>query len=705
MNLNTINLSEEFNAKITATQIAKSFINEKQEYFLEIENERILGDCLDKMPCGIINKTITGIGATTLELNSRERNSIIVVPTKALAYNKMKVTNKTFNDEYALYIGSAIGTISSLDNDDIKNYLSRQSGLPKKILVVADSLPRLVEIFEEECIDYTADYFLMIDEVDTMQIDSIYRSNLEKILDYYFEFPLENRCMVSATLNEFSDTRIQEEKQLNIIYSTPQEREIKLVYTNYTDHCTFRYIKEYMESRFPNDKILIAYNSLKGIFNLVTLLENQDKEYGILCSERSFEKISKFRTDKNYKLDYENPLQDDGKLKHPITFMTCAFFAGIDINEDCHIITISSHKQLFTVLSPNRMKQIVGRCRNNVLSETIIYDDSSAYPQNNTTPPRSKEEIVEKATRISNLMNQILDLSKDDRDFLSVYNKMKGFFLYKSEENSNQKDAVRTIRKNSKNNTFAPAYFNIDAVIIANKTKELYKDKTQLKKALEQENHIHYKEKIYKPEDIKVQNIEEINSWERETEQEILAEIREHFIGASRLRGISTKSILKNIYNFDNINNRKIKQFCDLFFKYEYYIDGTFLFDELAKKYNNKVKLRNFINALVFHILPDAHIFKAMVITKSKLNNPNEELRLNSTDLLTFMRDIFNTISLGDGLADKTLQQFFSSFFKKERIAGTHILRNLNPLEIPDPIKTLPPNVDILEHFILPEHK
>ncbi len=47
-----------------------------------------MGQVFDRVPYGIIDKTITGLGATTLEIYSEVRSSIIVVPTKALAYNK-----------------------------------------------------------------------------------------------------------------------------------------------------------------------------------------------------------------------------------------------------------------------------------------------------------------------------------------------------------------------------------------------------------------------------------------------------------------------------------------------------------------------------------------------------------------------------------------------------------------------------------------
>lgn len=47
------------------------------------------------------------------------------------------------------------------------------------------------------------DYFLMVDEIDTMQADSAYRPRLENVMDYYFKFDRQQRSVVSATLIDF----------------------------------------------------------------------------------------------------------------------------------------------------------------------------------------------------------------------------------------------------------------------------------------------------------------------------------------------------------------------------------------------------------------------------------------------------------------------------------------------------------------------
>ena len=104
------------------------------------------------MPHGIVDKKIPGIGATTLEINSK-RNSIIVFPTKALAYGKHSKHPNT------LYVGSEIkGEKEKVTNQQIEEYLAKDAY--KKLLVVADSLGRLLGIIGKE--NYK-DYFLMVD--------------------------------------------------------------------------------------------------------------------------------------------------------------------------------------------------------------------------------------------------------------------------------------------------------------------------------------------------------------------------------------------------------------------------------------------------------------------------------------------------------------------------------------------------------------
>ena len=122
--------------------------------FIMPKDEAKLSDIFITTPYGLIKKNRTGIGATTLELNS-PRNSIVIVPTKALAYEKAKNSRIDESDKYKiLYVG---GEISGFKIPTIEQYLSDNDIPHKKFIVVADSLPRLLQEIGKE---HYQDYFL-----------------------------------------------------------------------------------------------------------------------------------------------------------------------------------------------------------------------------------------------------------------------------------------------------------------------------------------------------------------------------------------------------------------------------------------------------------------------------------------------------------------------------------------------------------------
>ena len=126
---------------------------------------------------------------------------------------------------------------------------------------------------------------------------------------------------------------IHEPKSL-ITWENPPRRSIELVYTNFVVAIAINKIKDILSE--TDDKILIAYNSLDGIFNILEQLDVDKTDCGILCSERSFDKV------KDYLEDVDNVIDEDGHLQKRIVFMTCAYFAGIDITDQCHLINVSS---------------------------------------------------------------------------------------------------------------------------------------------------------------------------------------------------------------------------------------------------------------------------------------------------------------------------------------------------------------------------
>lgn len=81
-----------------------TYIKHGVKYTLPIDDAK-LGDIFESLPYGILKKNRTGLGATTLELKAK-RNSIIVVPTRALAYEKAKQSKNDKGKYNVLYPSS-----------------------------------------------------------------------------------------------------------------------------------------------------------------------------------------------------------------------------------------------------------------------------------------------------------------------------------------------------------------------------------------------------------------------------------------------------------------------------------------------------------------------------------------------------------------------------------------------------------------------
>jgi hypothetical protein len=311
-------------------------------------DEQYLAEIIEELPYGLVDKQITGIGATHLEMYSN-RNSIIVTPTRVLAYNKSQQEADKF-----LYVGTKPNG-EATSAEAITAYLKNPKVEYKKILVVADSLKKVIEAIEANKEDVYHNYFLLVDEIDTIQSDNHFRPQLSKVIDYYYKFKLQKRALVSATVKNFSHPKLQAESLLSIERHQPAKRSINLLYTNNINQSLAEKIKEIAEES-PVDKILIAYNSIENILLTIQLLPQplQD-ECGILCSEASHERVS---------IPLRASIDKDSKLSaHRIIFMTCAFFVGIDIEEKYHLITVSNISKGYSLLPANRITQLYGRCR------------------------------------------------------------------------------------------------------------------------------------------------------------------------------------------------------------------------------------------------------------------------------------------------------------------------------------------------------
>ena len=552
-----------------------------------------LADFIDKMPHGIVDKKIPGIGATTLEINSK-RNSIIVFPTKALAYSKHSKHPNT------LYVGSEIkGEKEKVTNQQIEEYLAKDGY--KKLLVVADSLGRLLGIIGKNY----KDYFLMIDEIDVLQTDNNFRPQLENVIDYYLMFPLKNRCMVTATMKEFINPLLKKECKFSITWIYNARRDVKLLHTNNTTQTVIEYLISH-----PRDKIFIAYNSILQIQNILSTLDEETrKECAILCSEASIKEAGEYFAPK---------LGDNDTLPARINFATCCYFTGIDIEDSYHLITVSDVRRSHSMLTLDRMTQIHGRCRkdNGVLSETIIYN-TLGYVSVMESMEKYTITLLNKAQKVLKVLESADTISQGDYTLTDLFAIIKEAIREKAQERIAGNELINLTRKDiyGKN---VPAYLNIDYIIERTDLYASYFMPETLKEVLgKQVNIISYKSL---PHGVSPEQ----NSIEK-TNKDAQNKLTDSYIqeAIDNIKVLSTTGQLNDntLHLYIRQSRSRTKIFLERFIKLYKYVDLDSLLHQLWEiRTSNSIAYKNLNNAVMYWALDEEHPFKVAIRRSFTLN-------------------------------------------------------------------------------------
>lgn len=666
--------------------------------FCTLEEGDKLGDFFSCLPYGIINKTITGIGATTLELNS-DRNSIIVLPTKSLAYSKSKIKEEKDGEYSCMYVGSPIGDIrSDITAQKISFYLNMTNGKKKKFLVVADSLPKILNAIGKE---HYNDFFLMIDEIDTLQIDNTYRPALENVIDYYAMFNQKNRAAVSATLRGFTHPELLKDTIITTAYKTIPSRQIKLRHTNNEDYCTIDTIKIILQSS-PKDKIIIAYNSMDGILLCIKLLthelgEDINEKIGILCGEMSKDKAGNFFIE----------IDDNRTLHKQIVFMTCAYFVGIDINEPCHIISVSTFNQPFTLLSIERLTQIVGRCRTGALSETIIYE--TKLLNSSDTLDSYREKLLRKAHLFTEAIDKFKDVLAEAPELINATDYMENIIKYIGVEKIVDDYPVSLLRENI-DKQIIPSYFNIDSLIERRELHySLYTNETILSDRLKKQGHFILEAPLYHTytEEQKL-FLGIVKQAKEEKLQQDLQQAKQNLLEWDKITIPKLK--IDTLEQYKKNSGKQLQRFYERFEKFSPYFETEYLVDLLIEYHNADARVyKRFNNSLVCHALNDNHPFRILAHGAfnyhSIIGKTGRSAGINVTPRMKKdkMLEICNTYFRGYPLNENTMTGLLQCFFKSAPTKKTFRIIGLNPMEFREPLHKIT-NIEpeyLLDLFIL----
>lgn len=294
----------------------------------------------------IISKNITGIGATTTELNSK-RHSIIIVESREIIDNKKK------NNPSILAIREGVTV------NQIRDYL--KSGIEfYKIMITPESFFKLSNACKMESIDLYNKFFILIDECDRIIKNADYRRSFSGLMDTFFMFT--QKAMVTATFIEPSDPRFNEFTVLNII---PENHVPKKVNLNITNNSVLMFNRVLKAKK--GEKWLVFVNSNR-IIRLCIDVCGYHKEYSVFCGKDYVD------TYKGYMLKHIETSINVDKFCD-VNFFTGRYFAGLDINitEEYNIAIISDPAiTLHSVLDPlTDIVQIIGRVRDQSLIKSI----------------------------------------------------------------------------------------------------------------------------------------------------------------------------------------------------------------------------------------------------------------------------------------------------------------------------------------------
>ena len=323
----------------------------------------------------ILNKTITGIGATYSEIKA-PRNSIIIEPSKPVICGKPNDA-KHIND-------NLLGVVEGIYTKNIVKYIetSFRQGKRIKILTTPESFKKVLDAFEELEIDIRFDgYFLLFDEIQKSVKDCDYRSDITLPMDLFFE--CRDKAIVSATPpTQFTDSRFDDFQMVKLVPDYDYQMNLQL----YTTNNVLQRTRELMESLESDSPVFFFVNSTDMIWSLMKQLGVKD-ESAVFCSEKSVNKLRGLKFRKAYE-DWEVERMER------YNWLTSRFNSAFDIElqedlpnvgmlTDCYIAD-------YTMIDPYMdAVQIVGRFRNGV---NRIYHISNCDWRN---PIKSRERIEE----------------------------------------------------------------------------------------------------------------------------------------------------------------------------------------------------------------------------------------------------------------------------------------------------------------------
>lgn len=287
----------------------------------------------------ILNKALTGVGATYMEIHA-QRNSIIIEPNVPVIEGKVNEHKNCLG----VYKGCTVA--------NIKTYLLNQAITYKKLLTTPESFKTILEAVaqlnanENTKVNLYQDYFCLFDECEKIGQDYDYRNEIAYPIQCFYDF--ENKAFVSATpvelinkeLTKLGFTELKVEPQ-----NFDHKVDLELITVNNKD--IDLEIQAKLQSLLDSNSkgIFVFYNSIKGIKALIKQFNIKPENYTIFCSDSRVNEL------KSKELNVQTEV--NSYTIRRINFLTSRYFSAVDFKlklcPDILLITnqsIASHSKI-----------------------------------------------------------------------------------------------------------------------------------------------------------------------------------------------------------------------------------------------------------------------------------------------------------------------------------------------------------------------
>lgn len=339
----------------------------------------------------ILNKTLTGLGATHSEIHSK-RSSIIIEPNVPVILGKLN-ENENLEAVYA-----------KCTPHNLKNYLQMDIEY-KKIITTPESFHKIRKAAGELNINIYSSFFCLFDECEKITQDIDYRRKISQPIYDFFKF--EQKAFVSATPLAMSHPEFdnQDFQMIKIKPDFEYKKDLTLIVTN----SYYRRLGLVLDSLRDSKHICIFFNVTDGISALIDNLGIRD--YKVFCSEESVKKLRERGMSEAY-----------SQIHYPLAkynFFTCRFYSALDIRIGRYkpdIIMLTDLRTAnWTMIDPfTEAIQIQGRFRKRA-NDDITYNSLTYISTiNPDIKVLSNEEIRNRVDRFIENYNLLKDAHDEE---------------------------------------------------------------------------------------------------------------------------------------------------------------------------------------------------------------------------------------------------------------------------------------------------